>query len=280
MVSVDHISSSSAGTGPLHTKWHGICASIPRHLLPNFFRHTGEGPMHCVQPSGPNSEPRKCLDKSGTGVSQRRPGASTVAHLSNNRAPRTFLSRDTGCFCGGQSLEVPSFSCCTSAMRSCCGWDAGQRIFDVLAQAHKDITECDDQDDFDNPLCKLHRERNQTPLQFASVSSRRCVGHDLPQTNQDPKTSGQAHHGGNHGSRNFSVRPGGPRRKFPRRPRHAAETTPMMDGTTMSTTSSGTTTWIHRHHIVPVSHEIEASRKGVAPHFCEVLQWFQLRRKA
>ena len=99
---------------------------------------------------------------------------------------------------------MPSFSRCTSAMRSCCGWDAGQRIFDVLAQAHKDITECDDQDDFDSPFCKLYRERNQTLLQIASVSSRWCEGPGLPQASQDPRTSGQAHRGGDHGLRNFS----------------------------------------------------------------------------
>ena len=38
-------------------------------------------------------------------------------------------------------------------------WDAGQRIFDVLAQAHKHISEFEDQDDFDNAFYKLHRER-------------------------------------------------------------------------------------------------------------------------
>ena len=48
----------------------------------------------------------------------------------------------------------------------------------------------------------------------------------------------------------------------------------MMDGTMMSATSSGTTTWIHRHHIVPVSHEIEASRKGVAQTFVKFSSGF------
>ena len=41
-------------------------------------------------------------------------------------------------------------------------WDAGQKIFDVLAQAQKHISEIEDQDDFDNAFYKLHRERNQT----------------------------------------------------------------------------------------------------------------------
>ena len=49
-------------------------------------------------------------------------------------------------------------------------WDAGQRIFEVLAQAHKHISEFEDQDDFDNAFYKLHRERNQTLLQFANVA--------------------------------------------------------------------------------------------------------------
>ena len=39
-------------------------------------------------------------------------------------------------------------------------WDAGQRIFDVLVQVHKHISEFEDQDDFDNAFFKLHRERN------------------------------------------------------------------------------------------------------------------------
>ena len=37
---------------------------------------------------------------------------------------------------------------------------AGQRIFDVLVQAHKHISDFEDQDDFDNALYKLYRERN------------------------------------------------------------------------------------------------------------------------
>ena len=41
-------------------------------------------------------------------------------------------------------------------------WDAGQRIFDVLVQVHKHISEFEDQDDFDNAFYKLHTERNQT----------------------------------------------------------------------------------------------------------------------
>ena len=35
-------------------------------------------------------------------------------------------------------------------------WDAGQRIFDVLAQVHKHVSEFEDQDDFDNAFYKLY----------------------------------------------------------------------------------------------------------------------------
>ena len=57
-------------------------------------------------------------------------------------------------------------------------WDAGQRIFDVLVQAHKHISEFEDQDDFDNAFYKLHRERNQTLLQFANVARAAYLKHD------------------------------------------------------------------------------------------------------
>ena len=57
-------------------------------------------------------------------------------------------------------------------------WDAGQRIFDVLAQAHKHISDFEDRDDFDNAFCKMHRERNQTPLQFAQVARAAYLKHD------------------------------------------------------------------------------------------------------
>ena len=57
-------------------------------------------------------------------------------------------------------------------------WDAGQRIFDVLVQARKHISEFEDQDDFDNAFHKLHRERNQTLLQFANVARAAYLKHD------------------------------------------------------------------------------------------------------
>ena len=50
MVSVDHISFPSAGTGPLHIKGHETCASLPRqNLFLSFFRQSGTGPRptHC-----------------------------------------------------------------------------------------------------------------------------------------------------------------------------------------------------------------------------------------
>ena len=64
-------------------------------------------------------------------------------------------------------------------------WDCGQRIFEVLAQAHKHISEFEDQDDFDNAFYKLHRERNQTLLQLANVARAACLkldayGYPLP----------------------------------------------------------------------------------------------------
>ena len=88
-------------------------------------------------------------------------------------------------------------------------WDAGQRIFDVLAQAHKHISEFEDQDDFDNALYKLHRERNQTLLQFANVARAAYLKHDaygyplpdrtkgmiFPRASQDPWTCGRPHSG-------------------------------------------------------------------------------------
>ena len=57
-------------------------------------------------------------------------------------------------------------------------WNAGQRIFDVLSQAYKHISEFEDQDDFDNAFYKLHRERNQTLLQFAHVARAAYLKHD------------------------------------------------------------------------------------------------------
>ena len=47
-----------------------------------------------------------------------------------------------------------------------------------LVQAHKHISEFEDQDDFDNAFYKLHRERNQTLLQFANVARTAYLKHD------------------------------------------------------------------------------------------------------
>ena len=50
---------------------------------------------------------------------------------------------------------------------------------EVLAQAHKHISEFEDQDDFDNAFYKkLHGERNQTLLQFANVARAAYLKHD------------------------------------------------------------------------------------------------------
>ena len=57
-------------------------------------------------------------------------------------------------------------------------WDAGKRIFDVVAQAYKHISEFENQDDFDSTFYKLHRERNQTLLQFADVARAAYLKHD------------------------------------------------------------------------------------------------------
>ena len=46
----------------------------------------------------------------------------------------------------------------------------GRGFFEVLTQAHKHISEFEDQDDFDNAFYKLHRQRNQTLLQYANAT--------------------------------------------------------------------------------------------------------------
>ena len=69
-------------------------------------------------------------------------------------------------------------------------WDAGQRIFEVLAQVHKHISEFEDQDDFDNAFYKLHRERNQTLLQFANVARAAYLKHDAKGNPLPDRTKG------------------------------------------------------------------------------------------
>ena len=69
-------------------------------------------------------------------------------------------------------------------------WDAGQRIFEVLAQAHKHISEFEDQDDFDNAFYIRHRERNQTLLQFANVARAAYLKHDVYGYNLLDRTKG------------------------------------------------------------------------------------------
>ena len=58
MVSVDHISSPSAGTGPLDIKWYEICASLPRQICfsANFAKQgRGEGPRTVALRANPSS---------------------------------------------------------------------------------------------------------------------------------------------------------------------------------------------------------------------------------
>ena len=58
MVSVDHISFPSAGTGPLHIKWHEICASLPRQICFSAFfakQGRGQGPRTVALGANPSS---------------------------------------------------------------------------------------------------------------------------------------------------------------------------------------------------------------------------------
>ena len=57
-------------------------------------------------------------------------------------------------------------------------WDSGQRIFDIQVQAHKHISEFEDQNDFDNAFYTFLRERNATLLQFANVARAAYQKHD------------------------------------------------------------------------------------------------------
>ena len=65
---------------------------------------------------------------------------------------------------------MPSFSSRTSVMKT---WNAGQRIFDVLAQAHKHVSEFEDQDRL------LQTARAQpTPPPFANLARAAYLKHD------------------------------------------------------------------------------------------------------
>ena len=80
------------------------------------------------------------------------------------------LVRDTACSCDEHLLEDAKLLISHFRDEDLLCWDAGQRIFDALAKAHKHNSEFEDQDDFDNAFCKLHREHNQTLLQVANVA--------------------------------------------------------------------------------------------------------------
>ena len=63
---------------------------------------------------------------------------------------------------------MPSFSSRTSVTKTCC---IGMlRVYLTSWLRLKHISEFEDHDDFDNAFYKLHRERNQTLLQFANVA--------------------------------------------------------------------------------------------------------------
>ena len=104
---------------------------------------------------------------------------------------------------------MPSFSSRTSVTKTCCVGVLGRGYLSVLAQAHKHISEFEDQDEFDNAFYKLHRERNQTLLQFANVARAAFLkldanGYPLPDRTRGmiflrqakiPRTPGRPHHG-------------------------------------------------------------------------------------
>ena len=66
--------------------------------------------------------------------------------------------RNTACSCGELSLEMPSFSSRTSVTKTCCNGMLGRGKFEVLAQAHKHISE--------------------SLLQFANVARAAYLKHD------------------------------------------------------------------------------------------------------
>ena len=57
-------------------------------------------------------------------------------------------------------------------------YDLAQEKEHFHKQAHNHISEFEDQDDFDNAFYKLHRERNQTLLQFANLARAAYLKHD------------------------------------------------------------------------------------------------------
>ena len=114
-----------------------------------------------------------------------RKSASTGARLQNGTEIilRWLSTNDVPSECHGMLLRRALTGCAKLLISHFRGgdllhWDAGQRIFDVLAQAHKHISEFEDQDDFDNAFYKLHRERNQMLLQFANVARAAYLEHD------------------------------------------------------------------------------------------------------
>ena len=66
MVSVDHFSLSSAGTGPLHVKWHEIYARVPRQICFSTFvtkQGLGQGPRTLALRANPSSVYRELTQR-------------------------------------------------------------------------------------------------------------------------------------------------------------------------------------------------------------------------
>ena len=93
--------------------------------------------------------------------------------------------RNTACFCGELRLEMPSFSSRTFVMKTCCIGMLGRgylkfwlRLTIISASLRTRMIST-------MPFYKLHRERNQTLLQFANVAraaylKRDAYGYPLP----------------------------------------------------------------------------------------------------
>ena len=78
------------------------------------------------------------------------------------------LLRNTACFCGELLTGDAKLLISHFLDEDLLHWDAGQRIFEVLAQAFKLISEFEDQDDFDKPFtnCTASATRHCCSLQM------------------------------------------------------------------------------------------------------------------
>ena len=73
---------------------------------------------------------------------------------------------------------MPSFSFHTSVMMTCCVGMLGRGYLSPWPRLTSISASFEDQDDCDNAFYELHRERNQTLLQFAHVARAVCLKHD------------------------------------------------------------------------------------------------------